>query len=100
MRRIRFFDIAKGIAILCVILSHSAIEAQFVVPSHIAKLIVSVCFSFHMPLFFILSGYFMHPERDFRRVKEAKQLLCTYMLTGALVIVGSAWRSGGRTSVG
>ena len=90
MRRIRFFDIAKGIAILCVILSHSAIEAQFVVPSHIAKLIVSVCFSFHMPLFFILSGYFMHPERDFRRVKEAKQLLCTYMLTGALVIVGAA----------
>ena len=69
-------------------MSHSAIEAQSVVPSHIAKLIVSVCFSFHMPLFFILSGYFMHPERDFRWTKEAKQLLCTYLLTGAAVLLG------------
>nr|WP_304306296.1 acyltransferase family protein [Bifidobacterium catenulatum] len=88
MQRIRFFDIAKGIAILCVILSHSAIEAQFVVSSHFAKLIVSVCFSFHMPLFFILSGYFMHPERDFRWAKEARQLLCTYLLTGVAVLLG------------
>ena len=88
MQRIRFFDIAKGIAILCVILSHSAIEAQFVVPSHFAKLIVSVCFSFHMPLFFILSGYFMHPERVFHWAKEARQLLCTYLLTGVAVLLG------------
>ena len=86
--RIRYFDVAKGLAILCVILSHSAIEAQSVAPSHIANTIVSVCFSFHMPLFFILSGYFMHPERDFRWAKEAKQLLCTYLLTSAAVLLG------------
>lgn len=86
--RIRYFDVAKGLAILCVILGHSAIEAQFVVPSRIANLINSVCFSFHMPLFFILSGYFMHPEHDFRWAKEAKRLLCTYLLTSAAVLLG------------
>lgn len=86
--RIRYFDVAKGLTILCVILSHSAIEAQSVAPSHIANTIISVCFSFHMPLFFILSGYFMHLERDFRWAKEAKQLLCTYLLTSAAVLLG------------
>ena len=60
MQRIRFFDIAKGIAILAVILGHSAIEANVFIPHHTAQLVVAVCFSFHMPLFFILSGYFMH----------------------------------------
>ena len=86
--RIRYFDVAKGLTIFCVILSHSAIEAQSVAPSHIANTIISVCFSFHMPLFFILSGYFMHLERDFRWAKEAKQLLCTYLLTSAAVLLG------------
>lgn len=72
MQRIRFFDIAKGIAILAVILGHSAIEANVFIPHHTAQLVVAVCFSFHMPLFFILSGYFMHPERSFRWAKESQ----------------------------
>lgn len=88
MQRIRFFDIAKGIAILAVILGHSAIEANVFIPHHTAQLVVAVCFSFHMPLFFILSGYFMHPERSFRWAKEARQLLCTYAVTGVAVLVG------------
>ena len=88
MQRIRFFDIAKGIAILAVILGHSAIEANVFIPHHTAQLVVAVCFSFHMPLFFILSGYFMHPERSFRWAKEVRQLLCTYAVTGVAVLVG------------
>ena len=88
MQRIRFFDIAKGIAILAVILGHSAIEANVFIPHHTAQLVVAVCFSFHMPLFFILSGYFMHPKRSFRWAKEARQLLCTYAVTGVAVLVG------------
>jgi len=88
MQRIRFFDIAKGIAILAVVLGHSAIEANDFMPSHTAQIILSLCFSFHMPLFFILSGYFMHPERRFRWMKEAKQLLFTYVVTALCVLVG------------
>ena len=88
MQRIRFFDIAKGIAILAVILGHSAIETNLFVPHRTAQIVLSICFSFHMPLFFILSGYFMHPERRFRWMKEAKQLLFTYVVTALCVLVG------------
>lgn len=42
MQRIRFFDIAKGIAILAVILGHSAIEANVFIPHHTAQLVVAV----------------------------------------------------------
>ena len=49
-------------------------------------MISHICFTFHMPLFFILSGYFMHPEREFRWKKESKELIATYGLT-ALTIV-------------
>lgn len=44
MQRIRFFDIAKGIAILAVVLGHSAIEANDFMPSHTAQIILSLCF--------------------------------------------------------
>lgn len=88
MQRIRFFDIAKGIAILAVILGHSAIEANLCIPHRAAQIAISFCFSFHMPLFFILAGYFMHPERAFRWAKESRQLLCTYAVTTLCVLVG------------
>lgn len=73
---------------LCVILGHSALIAQSIVPSHIAGIVVAVCFSFHMPLFFSLSGYFMHPGRRFRWTREAKELLLTYVITAVAVVVG------------
>lgn len=40
-----------------------------------------------MPLFFILSGYFMHPEREFRWKKESKELIATYVLTASTIVV-------------
>lgn len=59
-------------------------------PHRMAQVILSICFSFHMPLFFILSGYFMHPEQRFRWRKESKQLLLTYAVTALCVLVGVA----------
>ena len=41
MQRIRFFDIAKGIAILAVILGHSAIETNLFAPHRTAQVITS-----------------------------------------------------------
>lgn len=45
MQRIRFFDIAKGIAILAVILGHSAIETNLFAPHRTAQVVLSICFS-------------------------------------------------------
>ncbi|MBW3091182.1 acyltransferase family protein [Bifidobacterium miconisargentati] len=87
--RIRFFDIARGIAILCVILSHSVLMAGTIAPMHtLAHTVYAVCFSFHMPLFFMLSGYFMRPERKFRWGKEMRELVGTYAITAVIVLVG------------
>ncbi|KFI67187.1 acyltransferase family protein [Bifidobacterium magnum] len=88
-QRIRFFDIAKGIGIICVVLGHSAMEAVMTSPTALANALMTFCFSFHMPLFFLLAGYFMHPERKFQWRKEARQLVYTYILTALVVIVGA-----------
>lgn len=69
-------DIAKGIGILLVIIGHGAI------PSWSKDAI----FSFHMPLFFILSGYFFRSETPLVRMrKDAKRLLLPYIVTIAAI---------------
>ena len=84
--RIRYLDIAKGIAILAVIIGHVAI--RFVGVSHFAFRVVALCFTFHMPLFFILSGYFMKIGAPFALGKEARRLVVPYVVTAIAVVVG------------
>ncbi len=83
MKRLAAFDIAKGIAMIAVIVGHCDLLG---VPDSIRDF----CFSFHMPLFFIVSGYFLKPtarlDRDFV-AKSAKSLLIPYAVTCAIVVV-------------
>lgn len=51
-QRMRWLDISKGIAILCTIVGHTVAFG-----GHLRNLI----FSFHMPLFFVASGYTIRP---------------------------------------
>lgn len=90
MRRIRYFDMSKGVGILCVVLGHSAIETLGVAQSEIAEGLLAFCFSFHMPLFFLIAGYFIHADRPFAWHKEARQLIYTYLLSAVAVVVGAA----------
>lgn len=71
-KRLPEFDVAKGIAIICVILGHLEIWN-----------IVRVVYTFHMPIFFLISGYFLSCRKDmigFIRTK-GKQLLVPYYMT-------------------
>ena len=73
-RRIEWIDIAKGIAILAMVAGHVSLLPW----EPVRKLI----FSFHMPLFFILSGYTTKQAIDnpFTNIKKyAKQLLLPYL---------------------
>lgn len=70
-------DIMKAIAILCVIIGH----LQFV-PLWANRLIMS----FHMPLFFILSGKFFKNEKYSIKV-DFKRLVVPYLFTGILIIL-------------
>lgn len=54
-RRNVYFDALKGILIICVILGHCL--EQFG-NSHIERSVCASIYSFHMPLFVMLSGYF------------------------------------------
>lgn len=57
-KRIEYIDIARGIGILLVVLAHN--DFGYISPyGH------EVIYSFHMPLFFFLSGYFIRTDISF-----------------------------------
>lgn len=51
INRIEWVDIAKGIAILLVVLGHTGLAVGS------ARYLDAFIYSFHLPLFFVLSGY-------------------------------------------
>lgn len=57
-KRIEYLDIAKGIGILLVVLGHNDFEV-------ISLFVQRLIYSFHMPLFFFLSGYFLNTAIPF-----------------------------------
>lgn len=78
--REKYFDIAKGIAILTVIMGHAISEC----------LVKRWIFSFHMPIFFLISGYFFH-KKDMKiyTKTKAKQLLVPYIFTCFGIMISS-----------
>ena len=76
MNRIEQVDILKGIGIILVILGHVTHN----------KDLFSFIYAFHMPLFFIVSGMFLHDKQGFIR-KQAKSLLIPYLSFGLLSFV-------------
>lgn len=72
------FDIMKGIGILAMILGHSPIP----------KILISFIFTWHMPLFFIISGYFFHPISVVDCIRSnSRSLLVPYLVTMLFIIV-------------
>ena len=82
-------DIAKGLAIICVVLGHSE---ELGVPTSL----VNAIFTFHMPLFFIVSGYFTRRDAVLDRayvVRCARSTLLPYAITCAVVLLLFAVRT-------
>jgi len=81
-RRVETADIARGIAALSVILGHLGIWN-----------INRIVYTFHVPLFFLITGYFMDNRRnvsDFIK-RKARSLLVPYYLTCLVIILISAF---------
>ncbi|WP_461811464.1 acyltransferase family protein [Faecalimonas sp.] len=81
-QREKAFDIAKGIGMLAVILGHMSIPES----------LGDVIFSFHMPLFFLINGYFFKKKESNNGeyiVLKIKTLILPYIVTCGLVIVFS-----------
>lgn len=81
VKRINWLDISKGIGILLVIVGHMNINSTF----------RYLIFSFHMPLFFFISGILFNQEKYFNIkflvIKRSKSLLIPYLLYSLLVVV-------------
>lgn len=73
-QRINWIDLARGVAILAVVFGHSASP------------ISSFIFSWHMPLFFFLSGFFINTETDFFEVvkNSFKKILIPFFIFACL----------------
>lgn len=75
--RIDYLDIAKEIGIISMIIGHTM---------YISNVIIQFIFSFHMPLFFILSGYF-YRKRDISLSirNDIKRLALPYLIASILI---------------
>ena len=71
------FDYMKGIGILAMIIGHS------IIPSIVDRVI----FAWHMPMFFIISGYFYkNVDSKTMFIKNWKGLLKPYLVTSFLLV--------------
>jgi acyltransferase len=87
-QRIKWVDIIKGIGIMLVVVGHSNwIFAQATTTMFIQKYI----YSFHMPLFFFLSGYLFVKEKypSFKKflITKVRTLLMPYLFFAVLSIL-------------
>ena len=71
--RLDFIDVTKGLGVVLVVLSHIINQDSIV---------NAVIYSFHVPLFFVISGVFARPERDLKSYlcKNAKRLLLPFLI--------------------
>ncbi len=82
--RASFLDIAKGIGIILVVLGHTFGKPE---------IIYDTIYSFHMPLFFIISGYVYKPEKynefGFKKIllNKAKRYLIPFYIFAAINLV-------------
>lgn len=81
-RRIQEFDVAKGIGIILVILGHALPEESY------WRLVI---YSFHMPLFFFLSGAVIKFQKDSISLKDSvvfeRKLLITYIFYSGVFLI-------------
>lgn len=84
MERDVTFDIMKGIGILAVIAGHSAGSLTY-----IDALSWKLIYSFHMPMFFIIAGYFYKENHDIlQKLKgDYKRLIIPYITTSIAFLI-------------
>ncbi len=80
-KRLQYVDIARGIAMICIILGHLGNPA-----------INRVVFTFHVPIFFFITGYFTSTKRSLPKFTKNKirTLLVPYAISClAIIILGT-----------
>ena len=81
--RATYIDIAKAIGIICVLIGHS----------FTADRIVILIYAFHMPLFFLVSGFLSKKKRSLAdwMKKKTRTLLVPYFVSCAGIVIASVF---------
>ncbi len=76
-QRLQFIDIARGIAMISIIIGHLGEPA-----------INRVVFTFHVPVFFFITGYFLSDKKSIKDFikNKARTLLVPYAVTCAVIV--------------
>ena len=81
-KKLTELDIAKGIAIIAVVLGHSFPDADYGISNELANFIHSFVYGFHMPVFFFIAGLLSAKHRFDEPIpyirKRARKLLVPY----------------------
>lgn len=89
MKRIDYVDVAKGIATVCVILGHLSVTP---------KILVNEIYTFHIPLFFFLSGFVINLDKylSFKDyfVDKVKKIVIPYLLLSLITWIWIYWVRG------
>lgn len=93
--RIEWVDFSKGVAMLLVVIAHTMQGGTY------GSMVRGMIYSFHMPLFFILSGFTMRPSENIRSfgrktLKSAKSLLIPAVLLYFAWICIEIYRNSGN----
>ena len=81
VKRDKSIDILKGIGISFVLIAHS-----------LGGYIHTFAYSFHMPLFFIISGYFFYPKPIWVTLKkDFRRLMIPFFFTALIIFLGTVF---------
>ena len=77
-RRLEFIDIARGMAMICIILGHLESDS-----------INRVIYTFHVPIFFLIAGFFIDNRKSIKEftLKRMRSLLVPYAAACAVMLV-------------
>jgi len=90
-KRLSYFDMTKGIGILLVIIGHLQGKEIFVMSPYIVNVCIWI-FSFHMPLFFIISGMLINYRNDLNKdfkiftSKHFRSIMIPYLYFSAIYL--------------
>jgi fucose 4-O-acetylase-like acetyltransferase len=87
-------DAVKGFAIILVVFAHVAVYAN---PENVKTIFLAIIYSFHMPLFFFISGYLVFgrvgPSSVIWIQKKFKQLIIPYIIFSLFFFYVIFWPS-------
>lgn len=87
-QRSAYWDNIKGILIFLVVIAH------FAMPYPVLQELVRACYSFHMPAFLFVSGYFS--SRSSLQTHKRMRLICIFLLFDFILMVGKCGANPGN----